>query len=125
MLFRSINCIETGIIQKEIEESAIKYQSQIENKEKIIVGVNAFETELENHASVSSKHQDNLNRIKELKLFKEKRNLGKVNQSLEKLKKTSLSNKNLMGSLILCVENLCTLGEISDVLRDTFGVFEI
>jgi len=121
----TINCIETGIIQKEIEESAIKYQSQIEDKEKIIVGVNAFEAELENHASVSSKHQDNLNRIKELKLFKEKRNLGKVNQSLEDLKKTSLSNKNLMESLILCVENLCTLGEISDVLRDTFGVFEI
>jgi len=60
-----------------------------------------------------------------LKIFKEKRNLGKVNQSLEDLKKTSLSNKNLMESLILCVENLCTLGEISDVLRDTFGVFEI
>ena len=59
--------------------------------------------------------------IKELKLFKENRNNTQVIQKLEKLEESAKNNINVMPDIIRCVENDCTLGEISDSLRNIFG----
>jgi len=59
--------------------------------------------------------------VQKLKALKEKRNNELVNRCLESIRQKAISNENLMPVVIDAVENYCTLGEISDVLRVVFG----
>ncbi|MGM0445970.1 MAG: acyl-CoA mutase large subunit family protein [Bacillota bacterium] len=119
--------IENGFVQREIQESAYQIQKKVENKEKVVVGVNDFteqETKkAENLLKVDpevEKHQ-----INGLKKIKEKRDDKKVNQALQKVKEAAESeDKNLMYPIIEAVKEYATIGEISDVLRDEFGEYE-
>jgi methylmalonyl-CoA mutase N-terminal domain/subunit len=120
----SVNAIEQGYIQNEIAKSAYAYQQAIESGEKIIVGVNKFHNE-QSATPPSFKIDDNIriHQIEKLKLLKQKRNNGKVTDSLNTIKNCAESNINLMPAVIEAVENYCTLGEISDTLRKIFGEF--
>ena len=119
--------IEAGFVQREIQESAYQTQKKVENKEKVVVGVNKFTEEeskkAENLLKVNpevEKHQ-----INGLKKIKEKRDDKKVNKALEKVKKAAQSeDKNLMYPIIEAVKEYATIGEISDVLRDEYGEYE-
>jgi len=119
--------IENGFVQREIQESAYQIQKKVENKEKVVVGVNEF-TEQESKKAKNllkvdpevEKHQ-----IDGLKMIKEKRNDKKVDQALQKVRDAAESEgKNLMYPIIEAVKEYATIGEISDVLRDKFGEYE-
>lgn len=119
--------IENGFVQREIQESAYQIQKKVENKEKVVVGVNEF-TEQESKKAKNllkvdpevEKHQ-----IDGLKKIKEKRNDKKVDQALQKVRDAAESEgKNLMYPIIEAVKEYATIGEISDVLRDKFGEYE-
>ena len=118
----SVAAIEQGFIQNEIARSAYEYQQKIESKEKIIVGLNMFQAE-EKNPIPGFRIDDNIReeQIQKLKALKEKRSNKKVNQCLESIRQKAISNENLMPAVIEGVENYCTLGEISDVLREVFG----
>ena len=63
--------------------------------------------------------------IERLRVFKEKRNLKLVNESLDKIRNAAMNpNINLMPYFIEAVENNATLGEISDALRQVYGVYK-
>jgi len=118
--------IESGYIQREIQESAYQTQKKIENKEKVVVGVNEF-TEKE------SKKAENLlkvdpevenQQIKGLSKVKEKRDDKKVKESLKAVREAAKSDKNLMYPIVEAVKAYATLGEISDILREEFGEYE-
>lgn len=119
-----VKAIELGFPQKEIADSAYRYQQEVERKEKIIVGVNAFEMEhepipiLEVDPAVA-RHQ--LNRLKEVK---KNRNKMLVKQSLSDLKKAAQDDLNLMPFILNCVRAYATVGEIMDALKDVYGVYE-
>lgn len=119
-----VKAIELGFPQKEIADSAYRYQQEVERKEKIIVGVNAFEMEhepipiLEVDPAVA-RHQ--LNRLKEVK---KNRNKMLVKQSLSDLKKAAQDDLNLMPFILNCVRAYATIGEIMDALKDVYGVYE-
>lgn len=125
MLGGSVNAIEQGFIQNEIANSAYIYQKNIESKNKIIVGVNAFIGGPE-EAPPSFKIDDSIRavQIAKIKILKEKRNNAKVKKCLNTIKDHATKNKNLMPVVIDAVENLCTLGEISDTLRTVFGEYK-
>jgi methylmalonyl-CoA mutase N-terminal domain/subunit len=118
----SVSAIEQGYIQDEIARSAYEYQRGIENGERIIVGVNKFqvgkEAQIPGFKITDSIREQQTERLQALK---QKRNNDKVSRSLEMIRSKAVNNENLMPSVIEAVENYCTLGEISDVLRNVFG----
>lgn len=118
-----VKAIELGFPQREIADSAYKYQKAVERKEKIIVGVNAFQMDYESipflHIDESVARQQ-LERLKEVK---KTRNQAQVKQNLQDLKKAAEDSQNLMPSLIKTVKSYATLGEIIDSLKEVFGEY--
>jgi methylmalonyl-CoA mutase N-terminal domain/subunit len=120
----SVSAIEQGFIQDEIAKSAYEYQRQIESKEKIIVGVNKFQTEEKNKIPVFKVDEKvQTVQIEKLKALKQKRDNDKVAASLKTLHTKAISGENLMPAVLEAVENYCTLGEIADELRKVFGEY--
>ena len=118
----SVAAIEQGFMQDEIAKSAYEYQRLIENGEKIIVGVNKFQTQEKNTIPVFKvdEHVQTL-QVEKLKTLKLKRDNIKVIACLKTLQQKAISGENLMPIVLEAVENYCTLGEISDELRKVFG----
>jgi methylmalonyl-CoA mutase N-terminal domain/subunit len=121
----SVSAIEQGFIQDEIARSAYQYQRQVENNEKIIVGVNKFQVEQETPIP-GFRIDDSIreHQVENLKRLRETRDGSKANTSLETIRQRAIANENLMPSVIEAVENYCTLGEIADVLRGVFGEYK-
>ena len=116
--------IEKGFIQQEIQNSAYKYQKNIEEGSRIVVGVNKFKIKegapkglLRVNPKVGRRQVEKLNKLKS------ERNNEKVKDNLEQLKKTAGTSKNLMPIILDCVRSYATLGEICDVLRKVFGEY--
>ena len=118
----SVTAIEQGFMQDEIAKSAYEYQRQIENGDKIIVGVNKFQTD-EKNTTPGFKIDDSIRELQcnKLKLLKTKRDNQKVAHCLLQINNAAINNTNLMPVVIGAVENYCTLGEIADELRKVFG----
>ena len=118
----SVAAIEQGFMQNEIARSAYEYQQKIESKEKIIVGVNMFQSKEQNNIPVF-KIDDSIReeQIKRLQFVKSKRDHQKTTQCLQAIHSRATSGENLMPAVLEAVENYCTLGEISNILREVFG----
>ena len=121
----SVSAIEEGFMQDEIARSAYDYQRQIENGNKIIVGVNKFQVAEENHPPLL-KIDDSIRRIQSEKLavLRANRQADRVTQCLASIDRAARDGSNLMPLVIEAVEQQCTLGEISDTLRQVFGEYK-
>jgi methylmalonyl-CoA mutase N-terminal domain/subunit len=121
----SVPAIEAGFMQDEIAKSAYIYQRNIESGEKIIVGVNKFHIEETSNAS-GFKIDDTIREVqtKKIKILKDRRSASEAGSSLVEIAAAARDGRNLMPVVIKAVENYCTLGEISDALRDVFGEFK-
>ena len=118
----SVAAIEQGFMQDEIARSAYEYQRQIETGDKIIVGVNKFQSK-EYSTIPGFKIDDSIRDVQcnKLRLLKARRDNIKVASCLAQINNAAVNNNNLMPVVIDAVENYCTLGEISDELRKVFG----
>lgn len=117
--------IEKGYIQKQIQDSAYKYQREIEEKEQVVVGVNKYETDEEPPDDILKVDPKLRNQqIDKLEKLKNERDSKKVQDSLEKLEKAAGSDDNLMPYILKAARNYATLGEICDVMRDEFGEYQ-
>jgi methylmalonyl-CoA mutase N-terminal domain/subunit len=117
-----IACIESGYVQKEIQEAAYKTQLQIDHREQLIVGVNCFEVEEE--ADVDLLKIDAASerkQVQKLKKFKASRQKKKVEQALAELQAAARGTENVMPRIVAAVKVGCTLGEVSDAMREVFG----
>ncbi|MFN4247226.1 MAG: methylmalonyl-CoA mutase [Flavipsychrobacter sp.] len=121
----AVKAIEQGFIQEEIARSAYKYNSAIETGEKIIVGVNKF-TSKETNDTPLLKIDDSIRVVQseKLKALRAKRDNAKAEACLAAIREKALGTDNLMPAVIEAVENLCTLGEISDTLRAVWGEYK-
>jgi len=120
----AVEAIEAGYIQREIADSAYKYQRDIESGDKVIVGVNKFvvsEKPISNLFSVD----DHIRVVQTEKLAKVKaeRNNDKVKTLLLDLENAAKENRNLMPCILAAVEEYASLGEVSDTLRGVFGEY--
>jgi methylmalonyl-CoA mutase N-terminal domain/subunit len=121
----SVAAIESGFMQNKIAESAYAYQKNIESQQKIIVGVNQFQSKESQDMPVFKVDESiRLQQIEKLKILKTKRDAQKVSTCLATIKLAAQEGTNLMPPVIDAVENYCTLGEISDVLRNVFGEYQ-
>jgi methylmalonyl-CoA mutase N-terminal domain/subunit len=114
--------LEKGYQVSEIQESAFKHQREVEEKQRITVGVNEYVTEeppLKNILRVDER-EEHL-QIKRLQSIKTTRDNGTVKSSLDRLKDVANGTENTMPAILECVEAYASIGEISDILRDAFG----
>ena len=121
----AVAAIEKGYIQREIVESAYRYQKEIESKKKVVVGVNEFRTEektpipiLRVNRAVEKRQIDRLNTMKR------KRNNVKVGDALEELRHAAEGGENLMLVILEAVKEYASMGEICGVLREVFGEYK-
>lgn len=119
-----VKAIESGYVQKQILNSAYDTQLRIENNENIIVGVNKHQTEKETPREILKMDPETEQRQKmKLKKLKEERNNEDVENKLKELEKAAKESKNIMPYILDAVRSYATLGEISDVLRNVYGLY--
>ena len=116
--------IEKGFPQSEIADAAYHYQQQIEEGEKVVVGVNKYSTGEQIYPpllQISEKlEQEQITRTNEIRRTRDNR---KVSQTLNDLRAASKTDKNLMPYVIEAVKECATEQEICDVWRDVFGEY--
>lgn len=120
-----VKAIECGYIQDEIQKSSYRYHMEIENNERVIVGVNKFKSKEDsrpNLLKIDLKVQQE--QIRRLQQLKNKRNNEAVQNSLTQLKGVANSSDNIMPAILNAVKLYATLGEICDVLRAVFGEYK-
>ena len=118
----AVSAIEKGWIQNEIARSAYEYQKEVDSKKRIIVGVNQFDEKEDIEPDILEIDANKVKKqVESLIILKESRNNDQVKNQLTQLKMIAQSNDNVIPSLISCAKNDCTLGEISDTLRNVFG----
>ncbi len=121
-----VEAVEAGFPQREIQESAYQYQRAVERGEQSIVGVNKYVMESGIHAvdilQIDEQVRDH--QLERLERTKSTRDQGAVENALEKLKKASANNENLMPATIEAVKSYATIEEICTTLRDVYGVYE-
>lgn len=121
----ALAAIEKGFMQNEIQDSAYRFQKDVENKNQVVVGVNSFQIEeskdLERLKVDPTIEENQRRRLAELRAARD----PKTTQVLmEKLGSAAKGSENLMPIFIECVENDLTLGEICGVLRKIWGEYQ-
>ncbi len=121
----AVAAIEKGFIQKEIADSAYRYQREIEKGERIVVGLNKFQVKEEEKPKDLLKVDPSVGdrQVARLKELKSARDNAAVQQALTELKAAAEVNANLMPPILKAVKTLATLGEICDTLRAVFGEY--
>ena len=120
----AIKAIELGFFQNEIGKRAWEYQQAIEAGEKVIVGVNKFQTaETQPLALLQVDPQIAAAQVQRLRELRARRDNEKASALRQRLEAAAKGKENLMPYLIACVENEVTLGEVSDSLRAVFGKY--
>ncbi|MBK9099408.1 MAG: methylmalonyl-CoA mutase family protein [bacterium] len=117
--------IDAGFVQNEIQKSAYKYEMEIEENERIIVGVNKYQIKEPEHKDllkIDMKVQDE--QIKFLKQIRSKRNNDEVRQKLEALRKAAEGKDNLMPFILDAVKVYASIGEICNTMRGVFGEYK-
>ncbi|HWS15326.1 MAG TPA: methylmalonyl-CoA mutase family protein [Candidatus Methylomirabilis sp.] len=120
-----IPAVDTGYIQKEIQDAAYRYQLEVERKERIIVGVNDFvvkEGPPEGLLKVNPRIEKE--QRKRLATLRKRRDAAAVEAALGDLAAACRGKRNVMGPILDAVRAYATLGEISDVMRSVFGTHQ-
>jgi methylmalonyl-CoA mutase N-terminal domain/subunit len=121
----AVAAIEKGFIQKEIGASAYRFQREIEKGERIIVGLNRFQTHEEKLTGLLKVDPEVGEKQKaRLAELKNARDNAAVQKTLAELKTAAEGTGNLMPPILMAVKNLATLGEVCDTLRGVFGEYE-
>src|SRR5438132_693838 len=118
----TLRAIESGYIQREIQNSAYEYQRAIESKEAIVVGVNQFQSEAA--SKIKTLRVDpaiERRQVERLRALRDRRDAMATEASLMKLEASARGDQNVLPRILDCVENLATVGEISNRLRDVWG----
>ena len=119
-----VGAIERGYPQREIADASYRYQTAVDRKEKIIVGVNEYVMDekpiniLQIDESVARRQEERLKKLRA------ERSNAEVERRLAALRKAAATDENLMPYLYEAVKAYATLGEICDTLRQVFGVYE-
>jgi len=117
----ALAALEKGFQQKEIQEASYRYQREIEEKERIIVGVNEFKTPDEPVELLKLDPTIGQRQVEKLRKLRANRDNAAVEALLKKLEQTAQGTDNLLPVILECVENRVTLGEISHALRRVWG----
>src|SRR5262249_5534539 len=114
-----VEAIERAFPQKEIAESAYRFQQAVERRDKVIVGVNDYVQEDEPPIEILYIDESAAGaQLAKLEALRRSRDNGRVERALEQLRATARSSENLMPAILEAVRTYATLGEMCDALRD-------
>jgi methylmalonyl-CoA mutase N-terminal domain/subunit len=121
----ALKCIETSYFQNEVARAAYEYQKRVETGEEIVVGVNRFQADEEEHPEIlkvdRTLEEQQIRRLREIKASRDR---DRVNRCLDNLEKAAQSTDNMVVPVLEAVDNRVTVGEISDRLRKVWGEYE-
>ncbi len=119
----ALKAIERGEIQREIQESAYRFQRQVEQGERVVVGVNRFQEEDETPPGDILRIDPDLERaqVERLHSLRKRRDSGAWSQALDALEQRARSDQNLVPAIVDAVLAWATVGEIASRLREVFG----
>jgi methylmalonyl-CoA mutase N-terminal domain/subunit len=121
----AVAAIEQGFVQREIEQAAFAYTQQVEAGEKVIVGVNKYtedDTEqIELHRIDPEAERRQLERTARVR---EERNAAEASAALRRVRETAQLEANLLPPMREALRARCTVGEICNVLREEFGMYD-
>lgn len=119
-----VKAIESGHVQREIQQSAYEHQKMVETQAKLIVGVNRFAEDQELnvgiHRVTSQMIQSQLRRLRQVRKTRDQQ---EVEKTLQSIKDSAAKDENLIPHIIHAVKKQCTTGEISDALRSIYGEY--
>ena len=121
-----IPAIEQGFFQGEIAKAASEYQEKVDQKRRIVVGVNEFVKKGEKIEIPILKlgKESEVNQTKAIEELRKKRNNQKVNDALEDIRDACSSDRNIMEPIIHAAKAYTTLGEIVQEMKDVFGEWQ-
>ena len=120
-----IPAIKRGFFQKEIAKSAYRYQKEIDEQKRKVIGVNCYKAEEETSIPLLKIDEEGEKRhLARLKKVREERDQSKVERALNQLRKAAEGEENLMPYILEAVKAYATLGETCGVLREIFGEYK-
>lgn len=122
----AIAAIEKGFFQKEIADSSYKYQREVDEKKRVIVGVNDYKIEKEKLPIELLRIDPKVEKeqVANLQKLRRERDNRKVEEALSKLHRSGEKDENLMPPIIEAVKAYASLGEICEVLRQIYGEYK-
>ncbi len=121
----AVEAIEQGFVQREIEDSAFRYQQAVERGEAVVVGVNRYEEHeaepIELHRLDPEAERRQLERTSRVRAERDAEDAGRA---LEEVRRVAKSEENLLPAMREALRVNCTVGEICDVLREEFGTYD-
>lgn len=119
-----LRAIETGYVQREIQEAAYDYQRAVETNDAVVVGVNKFQIEEgETIPILTVDPQIERDQVERLRAFRAQRNDEAAENALSALEEAAKGTANLLPRILKCVESNVTVGEISHRLRRVWGEY--
>jgi methylmalonyl-CoA mutase N-terminal domain/subunit len=121
----AVAAVEQGFVQREIEEAAFRYSQQVESGERVIVGVNRYEEEepepIELHRIDPEAEQRQLARTAQVRA---ERDAASAEAALAEVRAAAGDAQNLLPPLREALRARCTIGELCNVLREEFGMYD-
>ncbi len=120
----SVAAIESGYMQQEIQEAAVKQQSEVESGRRVVVGVNRFRTDANQPKAIFRVNTEaGRAQIERVQRLRASRDNAAVERSLARLNEVAHAEDNLMLPILEAVKSYATLGEICGELRTVFGEY--
>jgi methylmalonyl-CoA mutase N-terminal domain/subunit len=117
--------LEAGFFQTEIADASYRLQMEFDRGERVTVGVNKYANNDPVRIPILEMDPDGYARqVARLNEVRATRDAEAARVGLAALREAALNGRNVMPALIQCAHAYCTLGEMTDVLRETFGVYE-
>ncbi|MEW6200829.1 MAG: methylmalonyl-CoA mutase family protein [bacterium] len=119
--------IQSGWVTAEIEKAAYKYQKEIKDRERLVVGMNTFQIPPEEETAVEVhrvSHESVKEQIENLKILKKNRDNAKVKKSLDAMRRAAEKGEkeNLIPPIIEAVKTYASIGEIIGTVREVYGL---
>ncbi len=116
--------IDQGFFQGEISDSAYRYQREIDSQLRQVIGVNAFMEEKNPKIPLLEMDPEGFrNQVDRIRNLKKERDQGRVGQALDRLRIACQGTENTMPFIIEAVHAYATLGEITEVMKEVFGIY--
>lgn len=121
----AIACIEQGVFQRELADAAYRLQMAIERKERVIVGVNAYQSDDVQQIPVFKVDPSVERRqIERVQALRARRDNQRVHETLAALEEAARAGENVIPAMIEAAKAYATVGEICDALRNVYGTYE-
>jgi methylmalonyl-CoA mutase N-terminal domain/subunit len=119
-----VQAISKGYVQREIQDAAYAWQKSVEQKEQVVVGVNAYKAEDPPVTIMKIDPALEEQQVARVRAFRARRSGGAAKAAVDAVRAGAKGTENLMPLILAAVKAEATLGEICDAMRDVFGEYK-